>query len=74
MGYGNAGIRPQVVWSNAILANIGVGVAVDILTNWSGFNKDVFFLHYDGNKLTLKENFNMKKLSKVARECNCFKA
>ena len=33
--YGDAGPRPQVVWPNGVLASTAVGVAVDLLTNWT---------------------------------------
>jgi len=33
--YGDAGIRPQVVWPNGVLASTVVGIAVDLLTNWT---------------------------------------
>src|SRR6266568_7663439 len=29
--YGDAGVRPQVVWANGVLASVAVGVAVDLL-------------------------------------------
>tara|TARA_Y100000590_G_C15748887_1_gene1023205 strand:- start:23448 stop:24227 length:780 start_codon:yes stop_codon:yes gene_type:complete len=70
--YGAAGMRPQVVWSNGILANLAIGLAVDLLTSWSNDPKEVFYVHYDGNKLELKPNPNMKKLSEKALSCKCY--
>ena len=32
--YGRAGSRPQVVWPNGVLASLGVGIAVQLLTPW----------------------------------------
>lgn len=33
--YGDAGPRPQVVWSNGVLASTAIGIAVDLLTDWT---------------------------------------
>ena len=33
--YGDAGIHPQVVWANGVLASTAVGLAVDLLTGWT---------------------------------------
>jgi hypothetical protein len=50
--YGDAGPRPQVVWPNGILASAAVGMAVDLLTGWTGRPPPVY-LELDGNSLTL---------------------
>jgi hypothetical protein len=34
--YGDAGGRPQVIWSNGVLCSAAVGIIVDLLTGWSG--------------------------------------
>ena len=49
--YGDAGIRPQVVWANGVLASTAVGLAVDLLTGWTRTvpEKGVVYLSYDGN-------------------------
>jgi len=52
--YGDAGEQPQVVWSNGVLASSAVGLAVDILTNWSKRNPAATYLSYDGNLGTLQ--------------------
>jgi hypothetical protein len=51
--YGSAGIRPQVVWANGVLASSAVGIAMDLLTGWGGQEKPVQFLSFDGNRGTL---------------------
>jgi hypothetical protein len=51
--YGNAGPRPQVVWPNGILASTAVGIAVDLLTDWTCSLRKFVYLSYDGNNLTL---------------------
>jgi hypothetical protein len=47
--YGDAGIRPQVVWANGVLASLAVGVAVDLLTDWTKNLQAPIYLEYDGN-------------------------
>jgi hypothetical protein len=54
--YGNAGPRPQVVWPNGVLASTAVGLAVDIVTDWTGTRRPYAYLVYDGNKATVKES------------------
>lgn len=47
--YGNAGAHPQVIWSNGVLASIAVGVAVDLVTDWSQTLRGPVYLSYRGN-------------------------
>ena len=49
--YGDAGIRPQVVWANGVLASTAVGLAIDSLNGWTRTvpEKGVVYLSYDGN-------------------------
>jgi len=49
--YGDAGIHPQVVWANGVLASTAVGLAVDPFTGWTRTvtEKGVVYLSYDGN-------------------------
>src|SRR5207248_326547 len=47
--YGTAGGRPQVVWSNGVLASTAVGVFTALLTGWSVDAAPVAYLTYDGN-------------------------
>ena len=53
-GYGAAGARPQVVWSNGILASTAIGIAVDLITGWSGQSEQSTYLLYDGNEGTVQ--------------------
>jgi hypothetical protein len=48
--YGDAGPRPQVVWPNGVLASTAVGLAVDLLTNWTGQGRAHAYQSYDGNQ------------------------
>lgn len=65
--YGDAGERPQVVWPNGILASSAVGIAVDLLTDWTRSLRDVIYLEYDGNKGTLKPHGRLQYLER--RSC-----
>lgn len=47
--YGDAGAQPQVVWSNGILASVAVGVAVDLVTDWSQTLRGPVYQSYRGN-------------------------
>jgi len=51
--YGDVGPRPQVVWANGALASTAVGVAVDLLTDWTKALRTPVYLSYDGNRGTV---------------------
>jgi molybdopterin-synthase adenylyltransferase len=52
-GYGAAGIRPQVVWSNGVLASIAVGIMVQLMTPWHRTATVPYLVEYDGNVPTV---------------------
>ena len=54
--YGEAGLQPQVVWSNGVLASSAVGVVVDIITDWSKQTERKVYLSYDGNSGIISNN------------------
>ncbi|MGC2721180.1 MAG: ThiF family adenylyltransferase, partial [Candidatus Acidiferrales bacterium] len=54
--YGGAGPRPQVVWPNGVLASTAVGLAVDLVTGWTGGHTSFAYFVYDGNESTVKES------------------
>lgn len=58
--YGNAGSHPQVVWSNGVLASTAVGVAVNLITDWTGVAKNYEYLVYDGNCGTVKPSITLR--------------
>lgn len=60
--YGNAGSRPQVIWPNGVLASTAVGLAVDLLTNWTRRNRTYAYLTYDGNEATVRESATIRNL------------
>ena len=52
--YGDAGSRPQVVWGNGILASAAVGIAIDLITDWTRKLRGTVYLEYRGNDPALK--------------------
>ena len=65
--YGAAGNRPQVVWSNGILASTAIGMLAQILTPWYQGPPAFVYLEYDGNKGTVSRSAYMDAL----KECVC---
>jgi len=47
--YGDAGGLPQVIWSNGVLSSTAIGIAVDLITGWSGQKSRRVYLSYNGN-------------------------
>lgn len=70
--YGAAGDRPQVVWSNGVLASLAVGVFVRLVTPWHKPIPEVVFLEYDGNKQEVNRSNHIKVLGKAV--CHHFDA
>lgn len=60
--YGEAGDRPQVIWANGILASTAVGIAIDLLTDWTLSLRSVIYLSYDGNVGTLQPHVRLNYL------------
>lgn len=58
--YGAAGSRPQVVWSNGVLASSAVGLIAQLLTPWFRASPGFVYLDYDGNRSTVTPNDRMK--------------
>lgn len=48
--YGDTGGKPQVVWSNGMLASNAVGIVVDLVTGWSGQKNIIVYNAFDGNR------------------------
>jgi molybdopterin/thiamine biosynthesis adenylyltransferase len=65
--YGAAGVRPQVVWPNGVLASTAVGLAAQVLTAWYSRPPVFVYLEYDGNKGTVMRSAQMEAL----KECIC---
>ena len=58
--YGAAGSRPQVVWSNGVLASTAVGLIAQLMTPWFNEPPEFVFLDYDGNRGTITPNDRMR--------------
>jgi molybdopterin-synthase adenylyltransferase len=63
--YGDAGVRPQVVWANGALASTAVGLAVDLVTGWTRCvpTLGVVYLSYDGNTGTIASDKRLRYVS-----------
>ena len=57
--YAAAGPRPQVVWSNGVLASTAIGLLAQILTPWYQDPPAFVYLEYDGNKGTISRSAHM---------------
>jgi hypothetical protein len=58
--YAAAGGKPQVVWPNGIVASTAIGIAVDLLTDWTKSLRGTVYLSYDGNRGTIVSNNRMQ--------------
>jgi molybdopterin-synthase adenylyltransferase len=47
--YGEAGMNPQVVWPNGVLASLAVGEFVKSVTPWARFEREFVWIEFDGN-------------------------
>lgn len=54
--YGDAGINPQVVWTNGTLASLAVGTFVKLVTPWFKATGSYVWLELDGNSQTVSES------------------
>lgn len=61
--YGAAGGRPQVVWSNGVLASLAVGLVVQMVTPWSRQARSGAYLSYDGNSGLVAEAERFRRWS-----------
>jgi hypothetical protein len=68
-GYGAAGPRPQVVWSNGVLASTAVGLLVQLVLPWQGSNPAPVYLEYDGNRGTITPS---PRIEYAPSECRHF--
>ena len=61
--YGDAGGRPQVIWPNGGLASTAVGIAIDLLTDWTRSLRNVVYMSYDGNRGTIQPHIRLQYVS-----------
>ena len=48
--YGQKTKRPQVVWSNGVLASTAIGIFIEMLTGWTGRKPKNYYLSYEGHE------------------------
>jgi hypothetical protein len=65
------GARPQVVWPNSVLASTAVGLAVDLIANWTRKQRSHAYLVYDGKEGTVKDSVTLRNLT---RPCSYYAA
>ncbi|MBP7863798.1 ThiF family adenylyltransferase [bacterium] len=65
--YGDAGVNPQVVWPNGVLAATAVGIAVNLVTGWNQSVPGLIYKSYDGNNDTLTDHPRLE----YVRNKNC---
>ncbi len=65
--YGEAGGKPQVVWSNGALASTAVGMFVQMFTPWCEISRNSAFMGYDGDKFTIEQDSRQV----IARTLEC---
>jgi hypothetical protein len=53
----------QVIWPNGVLASTAVGLAVDLVTNWTRSNRSHAYLAYDGNEGTVRESLTLRNIA-----------
>lgn len=66
--YGDAGSRPQVVWSNGVLASAAVGMFMKLITPWTRSNSQAQVLEYDGDEQTLTASEKLRYIDQI--ECD----
>jgi molybdopterin/thiamine biosynthesis adenylyltransferase len=64
--YGDAGIRPQVVWPNGLLASAAVGELMAMVLPWFRRQRGFTYLIYDANKNQLIASPHVKALEGTA--------
>ena len=69
--YGAAGGRPQVVWSNGVLASTAVGIVVDLITGWSNLQNRRVYFSYNGNDNTIKPH--IREEFPLQQKCSHYK-
>lgn len=66
--YGDAGVNPQVVWANGVLASLAVGAFVKLVTPWISIGEPFTWLEFDGNAQTVTPS-RQPEFAHVPRVC-----
>lgn len=64
--YGNVGGRPQVVWSNGLLASAAVSTLIKWFCPWNADRPAATYLDYDGNRDRLTEHNRLLYLREIS--------
>lgn len=64
-GYGAAGARPQVVFANGVICSAAVGVVVNLVTGWSGNQRESVYLNFRGSDLSLRDDPRLRHLPDI---------
>jgi molybdopterin/thiamine biosynthesis adenylyltransferase len=64
--YGDAGINPQVVWTNGTLASLAVGAFIKLATPWFPVQENYTWLELDGNTQTVASSQQPKYMPTFA--------
>lgn len=70
--YGAVGVRQQVASINGTLANTAVTLAVQLLSDWIGCKRVVFYKTYDGNELDLVNHPKVHQFLSPEHRCPHF--
>lgn len=62
--YGAAGPQPQVVWTNGVLASTAVGLALDLITDWSQSMRSHVYLSHRGSAGVIAPHARLPYVSK----------
>jgi len=68
--YGDAGINPQVVWTNGTLASLAVGELVRLFTPWFDGSRNYAWLELEGNNQLISKSQQPEYVLKG--QCNHF--
>ena len=68
--YGDAGINPQVVWTNGTLASLAVGAFVQLMTPWVPTSRGFQWLELDGDNQLVSRSRQPDYMA--SRPCNHF--
>lgn len=64
--YGDAGVNPQVVWTNGTLASMAVGAFVQLFTPWCPVVEPFTWLELDGNSQTVTPSRQPEYMPRVS--------
>lgn len=63
--YGDAGGKPQVVWSNGVLASQAIGIVVNLITKWTGLSNIIKYYSFNGNTGVLSKHPRLEYINEL---------